>query len=102
MAGAAARERFARYFTEAHDAESVARHAPHTLFYRHALRELAGFLGCEPTEPAVEAARAAQPLAAYLHRLLTAARVDTVLLDDGYPREGALSVAEFAAAGGVR
>lgn len=98
----AAREPFARYFTEAHDAETVARHAPHSLFYRHALRELAGFLGCEPTEEAVVAARAAQPFDAYLRRLLADAGVAAMLLDDGYPRAGALSAAEMAAAGEVR
>jgi hypothetical protein len=36
-----------------------------------------------------------------LRHLLDEARVATVLLDDGYPRTGALSVAEFAAAGGA-
>ncbi|MCL6650424.1 MAG: amidohydrolase family protein [Chloroflexi bacterium] len=101
-AEAAAREPFARYFTEAHDAETVARHAPHALFYRQALAELAEFLGCEPTEPAVVAARAALPPDAYFRRLLEDAGVAAVLLDDGYPRTGALTVAEMAAAGGVR
>lgn len=99
---AAAREPFARYFTEAHDTATIAAHAPHALFYRHALRELAELLGCEPAEREVIAARAAQPFAAHLSRLLFDANVETVLLDDGYPRTGALSVAETAAAGGVR
>ncbi|MBI2760421.1 MAG: amidohydrolase family protein [Chloroflexi bacterium] len=98
----AAREPFARYFTEGHDEETVARHAPQTLFYRHAVRELAAFLGCEVAEESVVAARAAQPFDQYLRRLLADAGVETVLLDDGYPRTGALSVAETAAAGGVR
>ena len=98
----ASREPFARYFTEGHDAETVARHAPHSLFYRQALRELAGFLGCEATEAAVVAARAAEPLEVYLRRLLADAGVEAVLLDDGYPRTGALSAAETAATGGVR
>ena len=99
---AVAQERFARFFTEAHDPETVERHAPQTLFYRQALRELAAFLGCDAIEEAVVAARAAQPLGTYLRRLLEGARVAVVLLDDGYPRSGALSVAETAAAGGVR
>jgi predicted TIM-barrel fold metal-dependent hydrolase len=98
----AGREPFARYFTEAHDAETVARHAPHTLFYRQALRELAAFLGCAADEEAVFAARAARPFAGYLRRLLMDAGVEAMLLDDGYPREGALSVAETAAVSGVR
>jgi hypothetical protein len=98
----AAREVFARYFTEGHDAETVAGHAPHTLFYRHALRELGAFLGCDPTEEAVVAARAAQPFDAWLRRLLADANVETVLLDDGYPRTGAMTVMDTAEAGGVR
>jgi uncharacterized protein len=99
---AAARVPFARFFTEAQDAETIERHAPRTLFYRHALRELAGLLGCDATEEAVVAARTAQPPEAYLGRLLADARVAAVLLDDGYPRSEALSVPETAAAGGVR
>jgi len=98
---AAAREPFARYFTEGHDAETVAQHAPQTLFYRHALLELAGFLGCEASEEAVIAARGVQPLDVYLRRLLVDARVDGILLDDGYPRSGALSLDEFSAAAAV-
>src|SRR5688572_21390837 len=100
-AEAAAREPFARYFTEGHDGETVARHVPQTLFYRQALRELAGFLSCEASEAAVLAARAAQPLSVYLRQLLEDTRVESILLDDGYPRSGALSLGEFAAAAGV-
>jgi hypothetical protein len=100
-AEAAAREPFARYFTEGHDGETVALHAPQTLFYRQALRDLAGFLGCEVSEAAVRAARDALPLDVYLRRLLEDARVEGILLDDGYPRSGALSLEEFAAAAGV-
>jgi hypothetical protein len=93
---------FARYFTEGHDPATVERHAPQTLFYRQAVRELATLLGCDATPEAVVAARAAQPLDAYLRRLLADAGVATVLLDDGHPRARALTVAEVGAAGGVR
>jgi hypothetical protein len=48
------------------------------------------------------AARAARPFDAYLHRLMVDANVETVLLDDGYPRTGAMTAAETAAAAGVR
>ena len=98
----AAREPFARYFTEAHDTATVDRHAPHTLFYRQALRGLAGFLGCEPDEATLVAARAALPFEQYLRRLLADANVEAVLFDDGYPRTGAMTVAETSAAGAVR
>jgi hypothetical protein len=97
----ARREPFARYFTEGHDPETVASHAPQSLFFRQALRDLGAFLGCAPEAGAVEAARAAQPADVYLRRLLAGAGVRHVLLDDGFPRRGALDVAAFAAAGGV-
>jgi hypothetical protein len=93
---------FARYFTEAHDPETIERHAPHTLFYRRALRELAVLLDCEPTAVAVARARSERAPEDHLRHLLGTARVAAVLLDDGYPRTGALSVAEFAAAAGAR
>ncbi|MGH2586181.1 MAG: amidohydrolase family protein, partial [Dehalococcoidia bacterium] len=97
----AAREPFARYFIEGHDEETVTRHAPQTLFYRQALRELAGLLGCGVSGAEVLAARSARPFDAYLRRLLSDAGVEGVLLDDGYPRTGALSVAAMGAATGV-
>jgi hypothetical protein len=93
---------FARFFTEGHDPATIAEHAPHSLFARLAVRELAAFLGCEATAAAVVAARAAEPLDAYLRRLLADAGIEAVLLDDGFPREGAMTVAEVGAAGGVR
>ncbi len=93
---------FARFFTEAHDAETLARHVQHTLFYRWALRELAGLLGCPANEKAVVAARAALPFGDYLRRLLTDANVAAVLLDDGYPRDGTLPATVLAEAAGVR
>jgi hypothetical protein len=92
---------FARFFTEAQDPVSVAEHAPHTLFYRQALRALAEFLGCGAAEEEVVAARSAQPADGYLRRLLVDARVDGILIDDGYPRSGVLTLDDLAAAAGV-
>src|SRR5262245_13691264 len=86
----AAAESFARYFTEGHDVETVARFTPETLFFRHAVRELAELLGCEPTAEAVVAERAVRPFDEYLRTLLREANVGGLLLDDGYPRRGAL------------
>jgi hypothetical protein len=78
-----------RYFTEAEFPRDD------TLFYRHALRELAVFLQCAPEEVA-----AVRQTADYALRLVRDANLSTVLLDDGYPREGAYSVAECASLGG--
>jgi uncharacterized protein len=89
----AAAEPFARFFGEASGPR------PDTLFYRHALRELARLLACSPDEASVLAARQRPD---YVRRLVEDARVEAVLLDDGYPRQGACTVGETAALGGFR
>src|SRR6476659_8765520 len=94
----AGREPFARYFSEAHDAESVRRHAPQTLFYRWALRELGQLLGCSEDEGSILEARGALGTPMYIRKLVSDASVEWILLDDGYPRESGLSVDETAEA----
>ncbi|HET6320057.1 MAG TPA: amidohydrolase family protein [Chloroflexota bacterium] len=86
-----AEEPFALYFSEAPFPQSD------TLFYRSALRELAAFIGCSPDE--VASARNASDYAA---RLVRDANVSEVLLDDGFPRVGAYSVADCATLGGFK
>jgi uncharacterized protein len=76
-------EPLSRYFTEAAFAQQS------SLFYRHAMRELTAF-GVSRDDPS------------YARRLVEDANIDTVLLDDGYPREGAHSVAECSSLGGFR
>jgi hypothetical protein len=93
---------FVRAFTEGHEARTIEHDARHTLLYRQVVRELAALLGCEANDEAVLAARAAVPFQTYLRRLLESAHLEAVVLDDGYPRSGALSVAELARQGGVR
>jgi uncharacterized protein len=83
-------EPYSRYFTEG----PVAR--PDTLFYRHALRELTAFLGHAPDESAL------RQESRFVRRLAEDARLETILVDDGYPREGGVSVAEMADATGVQ
>jgi hypothetical protein len=87
-------EPFARYFTEGSRAQ------PDALFFRHAVRELAGLLGCQADEAAVVAARGAD--ARLMRRLVEDARIETVLIDDGYPREGGYTVQEMARLGGFK
>lgn len=89
----ASAEPFARYFGEAEYPQ------PDTLFYRRALAELASLLDCEPTESAVVLARQRPDYAALLAR---DAHVETLLIDDGYPREHGLSLADLAAESGAR
>jgi hypothetical protein len=73
-----------QHFTESRDPAMRAAHAAHTLYYRRLLREMAAFLGCEPLEAAVIAARQSRggdPIAA----LLRAANIEALLIDKGYP-----------------
>ena len=46
---------FQRFFTESTDPTVHAIHVPHTIFFRWATKELATFLGCEPTPTARKA-----------------------------------------------
>jgi hypothetical protein len=86
-------EPFGRFFTEAPFARAD------TLFYRSAIRELASLLDCPPDEASVLAARARPDYPLLLAR---DANVAAVLLDDGYPREGAYTVPECATLGGFQ
>jgi hypothetical protein len=56
--------------------------------YRRAIRELAGFLGVEPSEQAVYEHRLASDPAEYASRLLRATGTEILLVDDGFPAPG--------------
>ncbi len=56
--------------------------------YRRAIRELAAFLGVEPTEEAVYAYRLEADPAVYAARLLRGTGTAALLVDDGYPPPG--------------
>src|SRR5207244_1713703 len=58
------------------------------LTYRRAMRELAGFFGCAPTEEAVYEYRMATDPAQYASALLRSTRTETLLVDDGFPPPG--------------
>lgn len=85
---------FAAYFTEAYDPDILRDHAPHALFFRRSLRDLAGFYGCEPEVNAVLAARAGRPYLDLAREMIRAANIDEVLIDDGFLPDRLLSVAE--------
>jgi uncharacterized protein len=63
-------------------------HVAHGVTYRRAIRELAGFLGCEPVEAAVYEARLAADVEEYAASLLRATNTELLLVDDGYPPPG--------------
>jgi predicted TIM-barrel fold metal-dependent hydrolase len=87
---AASRYPYPAAFTEAHDAEMVNDHARQTLCYRRSVRAIAILLACEPTEEAILAQRTRLGLERLTALCYSAAKLDTVLLDDGFLPEAIL------------
>lgn len=86
---------YPRFFTESTDATMRGRHASQTLFFRWAVKELAGFFGCAPTAEAVAAAR--RPPEALAARMLREAGIATLLVDHGYQTADTWTPSELAA-----
>jgi uncharacterized protein len=90
-------------FTESTDPGMAQDHVASTAFYRRLIRTLANFLGCEPEEEAVFAARSGRNGRELTGALLCAANVDTFLLDTGFPPpEEVFPVPELGEIGGCR
>ncbi|MBV9280930.1 MAG: amidohydrolase family protein [Chloroflexi bacterium] len=91
------------HFTEAHAPQLAREHVGSAVYYRWALRQLAGLLGVEPSEGAILRRRGEMGLAAYARHLAEEARITWLLLDEGFPpREEAFSSAEMEQMLGVR
>src|SRR5215217_6221649 len=94
-------ETWRRAFTESTDPGMPREHVATTAFYQRLIRTLAPFLGCEPTEDAVFAARIAREGKGLTAELLRAAKIETFLLDTGFPPpEEVFSVKELGEHGG--
>jgi uncharacterized protein len=90
-------------FTESTDPGMARDHVASTAFYRRLILTLADFLGCEPEEEAVFAARSGRNGRELTGALLRAANVDTFLLDTGLPSpEEVFPVPELVEMGGCR
>ncbi len=90
-------------FTESTDPGMARDHVATTSFYRRLIRPLADFLGCEPEEQAVFAARTERDGLELTRELLLAANVEALLLDTGFPPpERVLPVPELGELGGCR
>jgi hypothetical protein len=63
-------------------------HVATGITYRRAIRELAAFFGCEPTEAGVYEHRLARDPGEYASALLRATGTETLLVDDGFPPPG--------------
>src|SRR5215208_5180955 len=96
-------EAWRRAFTESTDPGMPREHVATTAFYQRLIRTLAPFLGCEPTEEAVFAARIARKGKGLTAELLRAANIETLLLDTGFPPpEEVFPVPELGELGGCR
>jgi hypothetical protein len=90
-------------FTESTDRGMARDHVASTAFCRRLIRTLADFLGCEPEEEAVFAARTGRDAQELTGTLLRAANVDTFLLDTGFPPpEEVFPLPELGEVGGCR
>jgi uncharacterized protein len=63
-------------------------HSASSVTYRRALKELAAFHGCEPTERAVYEQRLEAEFDDYTSALLRATNTELLYVDDGYPPPG--------------
>jgi hypothetical protein len=77
-------DEFRGLFSESPDSRQWP-HVASGLTYRRAIRELAAFLGCDPTEQAVYEHRLATDPREYASRLLRATGTEVLLVDDGFP-----------------
>src|ERR1041384_7809734 len=84
---------FQSFFSEGGDAGIVANHTPNSVFFRWALKDLAKFLGCDPTTEAVLSARAAVPLNDLGARMLRDANIPVLLIDYGLGGADRMSIA---------
>jgi predicted TIM-barrel fold metal-dependent hydrolase len=90
-------------FTESRDPGMARYHVASTAFYRRLIRTLADFLGCEPEEEAVFAARSGRNGRELTGALLRAANFDILLLDTGFPPpEEVFPVSELGDIAGCR
>ncbi|WIG60399.1 MAG: Glutamine synthetase type II, eukaryotic [Ktedonobacterales bacterium] len=103
MQAATSAQAWRRHFTESGDAGMRDEHTATTLFYHRLLREMAAFLGCAADEASVVAARERRDARELIAALLRAARIETLLVDQGYPPRGlVMPDAEVAALAGCR
>src|SRR5215204_862948 len=90
-------------FTESADPDMARDHVASTALYQRLIRTLADFLGCEPEEEAVFAARTERDELELAAALLRGANLDTLLIDTGFPPpEEVLTVPDLGELGNCR
>ncbi len=75
---------FQGYFSESPDPAIKANYVPDTIMWLWGIRELAGYLGCEPTAEAVLAARNALPIQDLADGMWRDTNSETLLIDYGF------------------
>lgn len=88
---------FQGFFSEGGDEGIVAEHTPNSVFFRWGIKEVAQFLGCDPTTEAVLAARAAIPLNDLGARMLRDANIPVLLIDYGLGGADRMSIDDMKA-----
>jgi predicted TIM-barrel fold metal-dependent hydrolase len=86
---------FRSHFAETTD-PAMAAHIRHTVFYMRAIRDLAELLGCEPSEEAVLAARAAAEPEGYARNLFDAGNFRALLVDTGFASPNSYDTQELS------
>jgi predicted TIM-barrel fold metal-dependent hydrolase len=76
-----------RFFTESGEPAFISNHVPNTLFFRYAVKALAGLLSCAPTPEAVLAERDRMGQRAWIERLIRDANIAIMLMDYGFRGE---------------
>jgi uncharacterized protein len=90
---------FRRFFIETTDPQ-MAPHVRRSVFYMRVLRDLAALFGCEPTEDALLALRAATPPEQYARQLFDAGNFRALLVDTGYRGPDSYDLAELSVVAG--
>ncbi len=90
---------FRRFFIETTDTQ-MAPHVRRSVFYMRVLRDLAALFGCEPTEDALLALRAATPPEQYARQLFDAGNFRALLVDTGYRGPDSYDLVELSVVAG--
>lgn len=73
-----------RFFTESNDPDLIFHHVPYTLFFRFAVKALAGLLGCAPEPEAILAERDKLGQQDWAEHLVQDANINSMLMDYGF------------------
>jgi uncharacterized protein len=86
---------YQHFFSEGGDEGIVADHTPNSVFFRWGIKEVAKFLGCDPTTESALEARAAIPLNELASRMLRDVNIPVLLIDYGLGGVGRMSIMEM-------